>query len=174
MTNKFLLTIFITSLSFVSVLTPKAIAQERPKCFLIEESGEFTDLTDICDVSQKRSPAATTSEGENVVNNNINIISSDSDSEYTKTGVSVNDGFIVGADNSSGNSGLIDSSYLIDNEPGINYTAYVRRYTASPNSFDRQTSREQIFQFDNHYRSRTSILREGRSELPFLIYRYQN
>lgn len=170
MIDKFMLTMFIANFSFMSVLAPKAIAQERPKCYLIDNSGELTDLTDICNASQKRSPDPTTQGGENVVNNNITIVNSDS----VETGVSFGDGFVVGANNYSGDLSSIDSSYYIDNEPGIDYTAYVRRYTASPSSFDRQTRREEIFQFDDRYRRHTSILRRGRSELPFLIYRYQN
>jgi len=172
MLDKFLLAIFVANFGFISILSSKAIAQERPKCYLIDESGELTDLSDICDVSQRETSASTTNEGENVVNNNINIVNSDSAS--TRSELISNEGFVVSADNSSSSSGAIDSSYLIDNEPGIDYTAYVRRYKSSPDSFDRLTSREQIFGFDDRNRSHTSILRRGRSELPFLIYRYQN
>ena len=173
MFDKFLLAIFIAGFSSINVLTLKAVAQEPPECYIVDDTGELEDLTDICDASQKRSPDSnsTTTQGENVVNNNININNSDLNSGFGK--VSVNDGFVVGADNSSVNSG-IDSSYLIDNEPGLDYTAYVRRYQTSLNSFDYLTRREQIFQFDNRFGSHTRILREGRSELPFLIYRYQN
>lgn len=170
MIHKFLLTLFIANFGFISVLAPKASAQERPECYLIDESGELTDLTDICNVSQKRSPEPATTEGENIVNNNnnINIVSSDA----VKTGVLSDDGFVIDGNNYSEDSGSINSSYYIDNEPGINYTAYVRRYTASPNSFVRQTRREEIFQFDRPL-SHTGILRRGRNELPFIIYRYQ-
>ena len=169
MFDKFLLAIFIASFSSIGVLIPKAVGQEPPECYIVDESGELEDLTDICNASQKRSPESTATEDKNVVNNNIKI--GNSESESVNTGVSVNDGFVVGVDASSKDSGSIDGSYLIDNEPGSDYTAYIRRYKTSPNSFDRLTRREDIFQFDNRDRSQTSILR-GDRELPFLIYRY--
>lgn len=88
MTNKFLLTILITSLGLIGGLTPKAMGQERPKCYLIDDSGELTDLTDICNASQKRSPETNvTNEGQNIVNNNINTINS----KPSATGLSVSD-----------------------------------------------------------------------------------
>ncbi len=170
MTYKFLLTIFLTSLSSLGGLTPIAVAQERPKCYLIDNSGQLTDLTDICNVSQKRSPKTepTTNEGQNVVN--INII----DSKPSNLGFSEDDNvYILGEDNLGLNSSLINSSYYIDNEIGNDYTAYIRRYKVSPTSIVRQTLREQIFQFDAYPNSLTSILRQGQSRTPFIIYRYQ-
>lgn len=170
MFDKFLFAVFIASFGSIGVMSPQAIAQEQPECYIVDETGELEDLTDICNVSQRRSPESSTTEGENVVNNNINIVNSESGS--VETGVATNDGFIIGTEAAAENSG-IDSSYLIDNEPGLDYTAYVRRYTTSPNSFDILTRREEVFQFDRHNRSFTSILRDGTSQLPFLIYRYQ-
>ena len=169
MTYKFLLTIFLTGLGSLAVFTPKAIAQERPECYIIDDSGELTDLTDICNASQRQSTEtdATTNEGENVVNNNIKII----DSKHQDTGVSADDGvFVLGKKDASLESDLIDSTYYIDNEIGVDYTAYTRRYQTPSTSIDRQTLRTQVFQFDTKP-SLTSILRHGR-ELPFIIYRY--
>ena len=170
MTYKFLLKVFLTSLSSIGVLASIAVAQERPKCYLINSSGELTDLTDICDVSQKRSPEPTpvTNEGSNIVNNN-NIINSESLIREQE----VDDNQYLERDAFSVESG-IDSSYYIDNEIGSDYTAYVRRYRTSTTPLVRSTLRKQAFQFDNTRRSPTSILRSGRSELPFIIYRYQN
>ena len=170
MTHKFLLSIFLTSFS-LGVLTPIAVAQERPKCYLIDNSGQLTDLTDICNVSQKRSPKSepTTSEGQNIINNNINIIDS---KPSDRLGVDDNV-YILGENNLRSNSNLINSSYYIDNEIGNDYTAYIRRYKTSPTSIDRQTLREQIFQFDTNSNSLTSILRRGQNRTPFIIYRYQ-
>lgn len=171
---KFLLTIFITSLSSIGALTQAAtaIAQERPECYLIDDSGQLTDLTDICNVSEKQLPETNpaTSEAQNS-NNNIIII----DSKPLETGLSLDDNlFILGKNNLSSKSSLIGSAYYIDNEIGIDYTAYIRRYKTPPTSIDRQTLREQIFQFNtipSTPTSLTSILRSSR-QLPFIIYRY--
>ena len=178
MTYKFLLTIFLTSLSSIGALTQanKAIAQERPECYLIDDSGQLTDLTDICNVSEKQlsgtDPA--TSEAQNNSNNNSNnniII----DSKPIETGLALdNNLFILGKNNLSSKSGLIDSAYYIDNGIGIDQTAYIRRYRTSPTSIDRQTLREQVFQFNTILdtpSNLTSILRSSRP-LPFIIYRY--
>ena len=44
-------------LSVVTSLTPQAIAQEQPKCFMIEESGQFVDLSYLCDsLPRKKRP----------------------------------------------------------------------------------------------------------------------
>ena len=128
-------------------------------------------MTNICNASQKRSPdVATTNEGLNIINNNYNIVGSNP----LATGFSIDDSaYILGEDNLADNSSFIDSLYYIDNEIGIDYTAYLRSYRVSPTSITRQGLREQIFQFDTNPRSLTSILRQGRSRLPFIIYRYQ-
>ncbi len=176
---KFLLTIFLTSLSSIGALTQTAtaIAQERPECYLIDDSGQLTDLTDICNVSEKQlsetDPATSEAQNNNSNNNsNNNIII---DSKSLETGLSLDDNlFILGKNSLSSKSGLIDSAYYIDNEIGIDYTAYIRRYKTSPTSIDRQTLREQIFQFNtipDTTTSLTSILRSSR-QLPFIIYRY--
>lgn len=169
MTYKFLLTAFLTSLSSIGVLASTAVAQERPKCYLIDSSGELSDLTDICDVSQKRSPktAPVTNEGSKITNN-IDSESSIKQQEANNNRYLERDAFSV----ESAKSGIY-SSYYIDNEIGSNYTAYVRRYRPSPTSLVRSTVREQVFQFNTFDRSLTSILRSDRSELPFIIYRYQ-
>lgn len=171
MTYKFLLTAFLTSLSSISVLASTAVAQERPKCYLIDSSGELSDLTDICDVSLKRSPktAPVTNEKSSTVNNSTNSESAIKQQEADSNRYLERDAFSI----ESAQSG-IDSSYYIDNEIGSDYTAYVRRYRKSPTSFIRSTVREQAFQLDTVDRSPTSILRSDRSELPFIIYRYQN
>ena len=179
MTYKFLLTIFLTSLSSIGTLTQvaTAIAQERPECYLIDDSGQLTDLTDICNVSEKQlsetDPATSEAQNNNSNNNsNNNIII---DSKPSETGLSLDDNlFILGKNNLSSKSGLIGSAYYVDNEIGIDYTAYIRRYKTPPSSIDRQTLREQIFQFNTILdtpSSLTSILRSSR-QLPFIIYRY--
>ena len=171
MTYKFLLKI-LTSLGFLATLMPIAIAQERPECYIIDESGELTDLTDICNVSQKRSPqvAPATNEAPNNVNNNTNVINFNP----LDVGLELDDNlYILGENSFSPRSGVFNSAYYIDNEIGSDYTAYVRSYRTSPTSIVRQTLREQIFQFDPYSRSLTSILRRGQSDLPFIIYRYQ-
>ncbi|WP_319421110.1 hypothetical protein [Pleurocapsa sp. FMAR1] len=173
MTYKFLLTIFLTSLSLIGVLTPIAVAQERPKCYLIDNSGQLTDLTDICNASQKRSPETdpATSESQNIINNNNNI---SIDSQPLDPGLSVDDNvYILGDNNLPVESSFIDSSYYIDNGIGTNYTAYIRSYQVSPTSLVRETLREQVFQFGTYPNSITSTLRQGRGRVPFIIYRYQ-
>ncbi len=172
---KFLLTIFLTSLSSIGALTQTAtaIAQERPECYLIDDSGQLTDLTDICNVSEKQLPetdSATSDAQNNNSNNNIII-----DSKPLETGLSLDDNlFILGKNDLSSKSGLIGSAYYIDNEIGIDFVAYLRRYKTPPTAIDRQTLREQIFQFNtipSTPTSLTSILRSSR-QLPFIIYRY--
>ncbi len=173
MTYKFLLTIFLTSLGLIGGLTPIAFAQERPECYLIDNSGQLTDLTDICNASQKRSPKTnpTTSEGQNIINNNNNV---NIDSKALDSGLLAdNNAYILGENNLSIESSSIDSSYYIDNEIGTNYTAYIRRYKVPPTSIVRETLREQVFQFGTYPNSITSILRQGRGRIPFIIYRYQ-
>ena len=172
MTYKFLLKIFLASLGFAT-LTPIAIAQERPECYIIDDTGELTDLTDICNVSQKRSPQITpaTNEAPNTVNNNTNVINFNP----LDTGLRLDNNLYILGENSllSGSDDVFNSTYYIDNEIGSDYTAYIRRYRTSPTSIVRQTLREQIFQFDPNPQSLTSILRRGQSDLPFIIYRYQ-
>ena len=171
MSYRFLLTVFLTSLSSIAAIAPIAVAQERPKCYIIYPSGELTDLTDICDASQQRSPETepATNEGLNIINNNNNVIYS----EPLNSGLSGDSTYILGEENFSFNSSLVDSSYYIDNEIGIDYTAYIRRYSVPPIFLDRQTLKERVFRFDDYRNSLTSILRQGQSRLPFIIYRYQ-
>ncbi|MEM7593158.1 MAG: hypothetical protein AAF383_16865 [Cyanobacteria bacterium P01_A01_bin.83] len=179
MTYKSLLTIFLSSLGFVGALTPVVVAQERPECYIIDNSGQLTDLSDICNVSQKRSPKTNSgsSKSQRIVKpNGVN-------SNLFNTGLPLdNTLYILGENNQvTSDSGLIDSSYFIDNEIGIDYTAYIRRYKAPPTSLTRQTLRKEIFRpnrfdsqpdrFDSTPDALTSILRGGR-ELPFMFYRY--
>lgn len=172
--SKFLLTVFLTSLSSLSILTSKAIAQERPKCYIIEPSGKLTDLSDICNVSDRRSPNAESAandsnQGSNIVNNNQNIIYSE---PLTDRLSGSNSTYILGEENFSFDS-RVDSSYYIDNQVGIDYTAYIRRYSIPPTSLDQGTLKEQVFRFDDYRHSLTSILRQPQNRLPFIIYRYQ-
>lgn len=76
MTYKFLLKVFLTSLGSLATLTPIAIAQ-RPECYIIEESGQLTDLTDLCNASQQRSSKAPAANNPNTVNNNTNVVNFD-------------------------------------------------------------------------------------------------
>ena len=46
-------------LSVVTSLTPKAIAGEKPECFMIDVSGKYTDLSHLCDSSSKTKQATT-------------------------------------------------------------------------------------------------------------------
>ena len=169
MTYRHLLTVFLTSLSSLT-LAPIAVAQERPKCYLIEPSGQLVDLTEICNASQKRSPENNPSVdgGLNVTNNNYNIVSQSgaADVLVSDRGFSRRDSLAVGSG--------IDSTYYIDNEIGMDYTAYTRRYSVPSTSIVRRELRERVFQFDTPSNSLTSILRQGRSRIPFIIYRYQN
>ena len=171
MTYKSLLTIFLSGLGFLGALTPVVAAQERPECYIIDNSGQLADLSDICNVSQKRSPQTSPDISKpqriakpNGVNPNL-----------LNTGLPLdNNVYILGENNLTSDSGLIDSSYFIDNEIGLDYTAYIRRYKTSPTSLTRRTLREQAFQLntvDSTPDRLTSILRGGRA-LPFLIYRY--
>ena len=168
MTYKLLLKILLTSLGSLATLTPIAIAQERPECYIIDETGELTDLTDICNVSQQRSPqTAPVSSSPNTVNNNTNVINF----SPLDTGGLLNN-YVLGGNSLANRSVVFDSTYYIDNEIGSDYTAYIRRYRTSPTSIARQTLREQVFQFDRHPQSLTSIIRRGQSDIPFIIYRY--
>lgn len=168
MTYKLLLKIFLTTVGSLATFAPIAIAQERPKCYIIDNTGELTDLTDICDVSQQRSPqTAPATQSPNTVNNNTNVINF----SPLDTGRQL-DNYVLGEDSFLNRSAVFDSTYYIDNEIGSDYTAYIRRYRTSPTSIARQTLREQIFQFDRHSQSLTSIIRRGQSDLPFIIYRY--
>ena len=47
-------------LSVVTSLTPKAIADEKPECFMIDVSGKYTDLSHLCDSSSKTKQAQAT------------------------------------------------------------------------------------------------------------------
>ena len=172
MTYKLLFTVFLTSLSSLVGFAPIAVAQEqeRPKCYLIDESGQLTDLTDICNASQKRSqpPVPAANEDLNIINNNIIGFKSLAN-EFVKD----DNLYILGEENFSFDSSLIDSSYYIDNEIGSDYTAYIRQYQTAPTSVTREVLKKQVFQFDDYPDSLTSILRRGRSQMPFIIYRYQ-
>ncbi|MBE9044746.1 hypothetical protein IQ255_10055 [Pleurocapsales cyanobacterium LEGE 10410] len=179
MSYKFLLTVFLTSLGSLGALAPIAVAQERPKCYIIDPSGQLTDLSDICDVSQKQSPdteTATTdtatNDGLNIINNNNNTIYSEPSTRGLSEGSST---YILGGDDFSFDSGssFIDSSYYIDNEIGVDYTAYIRRYKVPPTFLVRPTLKDQVFGFDHYRNSPTSILRRGQSRIPFIVYRYQ-
>ena len=168
MTYKFILTVFLGSLGSIAVLAPRSVAQERPECYIIDDSGQLTDLTDICNATQKRSrPTDTTSDVQSV-NRNVSIVGSEAIEE-----VALDDSvYVLGETSLAGKSDAIDSTYYIDNEIGSDYTAYIRRYQTPGTSFDRQTLRDRVFQFDTEP-SLTSILRRGESRTPFLIYRYQ-
>ena len=170
MTYKFLLKTFVTSLGF-AILAPIAIAQERPECYIIDDTGQLTNLTDICNVSQKRSSqiSSASNESPNTINNNTNVINFNP----LDTGLLSDDNLYILGENSllSESDNLFNSAYYIDNEIGSDYTAYIRRYRTSPNSIARQTLREQIFQFDPYSQSLTSIIRRGH-DIPFIIYRY--
>ena len=168
MTLKILLTVFLTSLSSIAALAPNAVAQERPECYIIDESGELTDLTDICDASQGQSrPTDSNGDAQNV-NQNVNVVGSEAIEE-----VVLNDNVYVLRETSLlSESDAIDSAYYIDNEIGSDYAAYIRRYQSPETAFDRQTIRDKVFQFDTEP-SLTSILRRGEARTPFLIYRYQ-
>ena len=170
MTYKFLLKIFLTSLGSLAILAPMSIAQEPPKCYIIDDSGQLTDLSDICNVSQKRSPQiAPATNDPNNVNNNTNVINFNPSNAELELDDNL---YVLGENVLSNRSGAFNSSYYIDNEIGSDYTAYIRSYRTSPTSIVRQTLREQIFQFDPYNRSLTSIIRRGQSDLPFIIYRY--
>lgn len=149
------------------------IAKERPKCYLIDESGQLTNLTDICNASRPQDATVETAnnEGLNIINNNSNVVGT----EPLTDGLSVDDNvYFLGEDSVPVNLSSINSSYYIDNEIGIDYTAYIRRYRVSPTSLARQSVRERVFQFDIDVEpsNLTSILRRGQSRTPFIIYRY--
>ena len=168
MTYKFILTVFLSSLGSIAVLAPRSVAQKRPECYIINNSGQLTDLTDICNATQERSrPTNTASDARNV-NQNVNVVGSEAIEE-----VALDDSvYVLGETSLASKSDAIDSTYYIDNEIGSDYTAYIRRYQTPGTAFDRQTLRERVFQFDTEP-SLTSILRRGESRTPFLIYRYQ-
>lgn len=172
MLDKLLATVFLTTLGF-GALVATASAQERPKCYIIDNSGKLTDLSDLCNVSQKRSPNTPTNnasnDAPNIINNDNIIIDSQSLVEDEEN----NNQYILGENNFSFDSSSINSSYYIDNEIGMDYTAYLRQYRVFPTSLPRQLSRKQVFQFDDYPQSLTSILRQGQSRVPFIIYRYQ-
>lgn len=172
MIYKSLLTIFLTSLGSLSVLASTTIAQERPECYIIDSSGQLTDLTDLCNVSQKRSPdpEAATNEGLNIINNNNNNVGG-GEASGTRPGTTSSSSVVVG-DNLALELSSGDSSSFIDNEIGVDYTAYIRRFKVAPVATVRNDLREEAFQFDTDRDSLTSILRQSRGRLPFLIYRY--
>ena len=169
MTYKSLLATLLTSFCSLGAIASMAAAQEPPECYIIDSSGKLTDLTDICNVREKRSSAAddNTGEGVNIINNNNNITSSNQTPDGSSSVFVADD--LVAASTSS------DSSYFIDNELGNNYTAYTRRFNVAPTAAVRQTIRDRSFQFDTFDARRdslTSILRATQSRLPFIIYRY--
>jgi|GEM_PF-5307200 len=165
MTYKFLLTTLLTSFCSLGAIASIAVAQEPPECYIVDASGELTDLTDICNASQKKSSSAqnNTSEALAITNNN-NVVNSNPTADSSSS-VLVGEGLLV-------ESSASDTSYYIDSEPGINYAAYTRRYNTSPTSALRQSVRERAFQFNTNRDSLTSVLRESQSRLPFIIYRY--
>ena len=167
MTYKFILTIFLTSLGSIAALASTSVAQERPECYIIDDSGQLTDLTDICNTTQKRSRLTDSTSDAQKVNQNVNVGSNAIEEVALEDSV-----YVLGETSLASKSDAIDSTYYIDNEIGSDYTAYIRRYQTPGTAFDRQTLREQIFQFDTEP-SLTSIFRRGESRTPFLIYRYQ-
>lgn len=173
MTYKFLLSVSLTSLSLIGAIAPSVSAQERPKCYLIDNSGQITNLTDICNASQRTTPVVetATNEGLNIINNNRNVIGS----EPLASDLSLADNvYFLGEGSAPVDLNSIGSSYYIDKELGIDYAAYIRRYRTSPTSLPRQAVKEQVFQFDVDVEpdNLTSIIRRGQSRTPFLIYRY--
>ena len=166
MTYKSLLKTLLTSFCSLGAIATVAVAQEPPECYIVDASGELTDLTDICNASQKKSSSTQNNTGEalTITNNNSNVVNSNQTADSSSS-VLVGDDLLV-------ESSSIDSSYYIDSEPGINYAAYTRRYNTPSTSAVRQSVRERAFQFNTNRDSLTSILRESQSRLPFIIYRY--
>ena len=173
MSHRFLLKVFLTSIGLFGALTTAAAVQgkEPPECYIIDNSGKLTDLTDICNVSQKRSPDrdSVSSEPQDIANRSV------SDPNLREAEFALdNNQYILGKKSVATESGAISSVYYIDNAIGADYAAYVRRYKTAPTSLTRRTLRENIFQFNTNLSTSerlTSILRDGR-EVPFLIYRY--
>lgn len=172
MSHRFLLKVFLASIGLFGALTTAVQGKEPPECYIIDNSGKLTDLTDICNVGQKRSPqtdAAASSEPQSITNISV------SDPNLQEAEFALDDNqYILGKRSVTTDSGAISSVYYIDNAIGADYAAYVRRYKTAPTSLTRQTLRENIFQFNSNESTSerlTSILRDGR-EVPFIIYRY--
>lgn len=188
MTHKFLLTVLLTSLSSIGLPTSIVTAQELPKCYSIDSSGKLTDLTDFCFAS-KRSPNPVSAANKNSRVDNINVIGINPlNAELSGNNIDKSVNVLEGVDLAV-ESDLIDGSYFIDNEIGSDFTVYTRRFGSAPTSKQRRLLREQSFgfdsfrsndglgfgsSFDSSFDSPTSIIRRGRSKIPFLIYRYPN
>ena len=54
LSQTFSIAITTLGLSVVTSLTSQAIAREQPKCFMIEESGQFIDLSSLCDYQPQK------------------------------------------------------------------------------------------------------------------------
>ncbi|WP_036480193.1 hypothetical protein [Myxosarcina sp. GI1] len=173
---QFLLSVTLTSIVSLGAIVPIAMAQERPECFLIDNSGELTDLTDICNASQglvsSETTEAATTEGElNIINNNSNIVGSD---PLTSQSLTDDNLYFLGEGSVPVDLSTIGSTYYIDNEIGNDYTAYLRRYQTSPSYLPREVIKDRVFRFENYFDpySLTSIFRRGQSRVPYIIYRY--
>ena len=170
MNFKLLLSVTTTSLSIFGAIAPMGIARERPQCYLIDNSGQLTNLTNICNASSlERSPSATATVDKDINNDNI-IDSESSDSDFLGGEIV----YFLGEGNPPIDLSAFSSSYYIDNEIGNDFAAYIRRYETSPSYLPRQVIRKQAFQLEDDFElnSLTSILRRGNGSTPFLIYRY--
>ena len=148
MTYKFLLKVFLTSLGSLFTLAPIAIAQ-RPECYIIEESGQLTDLTNICNVSQQRSPqVAPAANNPNTANNNnnTNVVNFNP----VSTGGILDNNYILGR------RGLTTGVF---NRPiGLNYTPYAGGYSY-PTPVVNRTITKRTFRFYRYPKSPNSIIR---------------
>ncbi|MEL6440420.1 MAG: hypothetical protein AAFQ80_14325 [Cyanobacteria bacterium J06621_8] len=153
-----------------------AVTTPKSECFIIDNAGKRTELTEFCDVSKKRAPRQDAAKAE-APNGTTRVVV---DPNLVETGVVLDDNLLIlGENNVLSESGAIDSAYYIDNAIGSDFVAYVRRFKTAPTSRFRQTQREDIFQVNNPFNRTipaserlTSILRQGRGDVPFLIYRY--
>ena len=119
MTYKFLLKI-IATFSFFT-FAPIAIAQERPECYIIEESGQLTDLTDICNVSRQRSSQVAPANNPNTANDNTNVVNFNPvDIERT-----------LGNDYLLGGRSFLNRSATFNRSIGFNNTPYTGSYIDS-------------------------------------------
>lgn len=142
MTYKFLLKILATLSLFTFAQT--AIAQERPECYIIEESGQLTDLTDICNVSKERSPQTNpTSSDPNTASNNTNVVNFNP--------VSTGGLGLTGA-------GAFNRSYYYNSSIGSGYTPYTGDYSY-PSSVVNRTITKRTFRFYQYPKRPSSIIR---------------
>jgi hypothetical protein len=140
-----------------------ATAQSKPICFMTDNAGKVTDLSDICNV---RSNQNQTNEPITRLNNLLDTAANDNNED-----VSVENIYFVGDGNVPFSLGTASSTYYTGDNP-----VYVRRYRSNVNTENRDATRRDLLEAGANGNN-LIVTPSGTSFVPgqtsFIIYRYQ-